>query len=149
MRENSIKLQWNSNCHLFLTFIHNPFIKCKAMDDFVKLWSHVVALFVEFCFYFLPFLLSFVFIFLPFVECCFFCCPFCWVSFLFVALFVECCLPMRLVSSVCSSSSTVRDYFHTVFCISFLAPFLCISVFLVVYFFLKRLDSPASNVFSG
>ena len=26
-----------SNCHLFLTFIHNPFITCKAMDDFVKL----------------------------------------------------------------------------------------------------------------
>ena len=49
-----------SNCHLFLTFIHNPFIKCKAMDDFVKLWSHVVALFVESCFYLLPFLLSVV-----------------------------------------------------------------------------------------
>ena len=60
------------------------------------------------------------------------CCPFCLELFLFVALFVECCLPMRLVSSVCSASSTVRDYFHTG-CVSFLALFLCISVFLFVY----------------
>ena len=51
---------------------------------------------------------------------------------LFVALFVECCLPMRLVSSVCSASSTVRDYFHTG-CVSFLSLFLFISVYLVVY----------------
>ena len=94
-----------SNCHLFLTFIHNPFIKCKAMDDFVKLWSHVVALFVESCFYLLPFLLSVV-------------CRWDWFH-----LFAVHHLP-----------STVRDYFHTG-CVSFLALFLCISVFLVVYVF--------------
>ena len=123
-----------SNCHLFLTFIHNPFIKCKAMDDFVKLWSHVVVLSVECCFfvalcwvlflfvalcwvlflfvalcwvffYLLPFMLSLVFI----------CCPFCWVLFAdeigFICL--QCIIYRKRLFShwLCFVPGTISVYF--------------------------------------
>ena len=104
------------------------------MDDFVKLWSHFVALFVESCFYLLPFLLSFVFIFCPLLSVVFFVVhfveyPFYLLPFL---LSVVCRWDWFHLFAVHHLPSTVRDYFHTG-CVSFLALFLCISVFLVVY----------------
>ena len=132
-----------SNCHLFLTFIHNPFIKCKAMDDFVKLWSHVVVLSVECCFFLLHFV-EFCFHLLPFVECCFYllpfvesffyllpfllslvfiCCPFCWVLFAdeigFICL--QCIIYRKRLFShwLCFVPGTISVYFCIFGCIYF------------------------------